>query len=217
MLSEKLSQHHEDKNPIRQIKFENDHGERFRFLVSGDKQDLEKLNRDGLEAYIDSTSKNIVTVFIKKHADYDDDYTPGTHPGFNIYETFCKVEQLLGPLQASESFINSLSDLTPFEGGHPTFEGIQRLVTELGERAQTSLDLNETLTRQLQETATKLDKQYGEDEAMARQLHKDDKGSHTLLNKLKATVHDVRESQQSDPIEKKTPTLKEPKNGSPRH
>ena len=98
-----------------------------------------------------------------------------------------------------------------------TFEGNQRLATELQERAQTSLDLNEALTRQLQETATKLDKQYGEDEAVGRRLHKDDKGSHTLLNKLKEKVRDVRESQQSDQAEIKTPSLEEPKNGSTRH
>jgi hypothetical protein len=217
MLSEKFSHDRQNGKPIRQIKFENEDGVRFRFLVSGDMQDMEKLNSDQFEAYMPSKVENIVAVFIKKHADYDDDYTPGTHPGFNMYETFCKMERLLGPIQTSKSFIDALSELEGFEEAHPTFEGTKQLVTELRGRAQQSLDLDEALARQLQERTTKLDKQYDEDEAMARQLQQEYNAEAPLFRDIKKEAVKLRESQQSDPAEKNNTTLEEPKHVAPRN
>lgn len=97
-----------------------------------------------------------------------------THPGFNIYETFHKVKALIGPLLVSEPFIKSLSDLKEFEGVHPTFDGIKTLVAELvADQPSTSLD--KELAEQLQAEATLLDKQYEEDERIARALQEEER------------------------------------------
>lgn len=86
-------------------------------------------------------------IFVQKHAEDDPDYTKGTHPGYDAYETFKKIELIAKKVfgnfvidpdasQNIQKFIDAIDDVKKETGVNlftmnPAYNGIHQLSKEV--------------------------------------------------------------------------------------